>query len=248
MNEDYELYITEYLTGQLDLETKARFEAALKEDQILQQKVEFASMLAKHGAETEIDVPSDSLRSDFLSKLSDIHTTEPKERTNPPIIKYLVAASISGLIGLVFGITLFDNDSKINELSDQINQLRQSVMIAEMNHTSPVNRLISINSIETNAEISDEVLYSLSNRITTDPNINVRIAAIQTLASIGSDTAKATLEDALIKEKEPSISIILIEIVSSWNQTIANEKVDELMDEDRLDDSSKNLIKRLKSI
>jgi len=128
-------------------------------------------------------------------------------------------ASAAGLlaIGLAGGRFLPAGrtpDTSVAQLQGQVENLRQLVSLAMLNQSSPGSRLEGVVYAQQLARPDNDVEQALVEAARRDPNVNVRLAAVDGLGRYGSIPAvRRTLADGLMGEESPLVQVALIEFL-----------------------------------
>lgn len=129
---------------------------------------------------------------------------------------YRVAAAVALiLVGFFAGNQLKNDD--VDNVKAELAEVK-SMMLSQMNSSSPSGRLQAVNYSYRFSEVDDETLDALINVLETDNNMNVRLKAVEALSRfVGDERTKKALINALSTEKEPMVQIALIEVLVSNN-------------------------------
>jgi HEAT repeat protein len=107
----------------------------------------------------------------------------------------------------------------IVELRDEVARLRQMVTLTLLEQPSANERLEGV-SYSTQLEAKDEkVLTALLQALGSDPNVNVRVAAVGALRRYADSTAvRKGLLQSLAKEDSPLVQMELIDLMVSLRE------------------------------
>jgi len=198
MNEKYEELIAEYLNGELDEQEIAKVEALIASGEI--DMIDFKAMEQLHNELEMISTPepSSEMSSRFYAMLEDEKVSAKpafsfnlSEKLNelfvaltmPRLAYAFVLLVIGGFIGAQVGV----NDSQINELTNQMQDMREMMIVSMLEGASTTDRLRAVN-ISAELPIADEkavraLLFTLNN----DESVNVRVQTIEALKKWGGD-------------------------------------------------------------
>ena len=123
--------------------------------------------------------------------------------------------------------------SQLTALQEDVRSMRQLVSLALLNQESPSERLKGV-SFTTKVERPDqEILTALLNTLNNDPNVNVRLAAIQSLFLFSNNPeVKSGLIQSLAVQKSPLIQFELIELLVKKGATQAIETLKQISEND----------------
>jgi hypothetical protein len=128
------------------------------------------------------------------------------------------------------------NNSDVAELRKEMSGMRQLVTLSLLQQQSAAERLRGVTwSYQT--ESSDmEVLGALLRTINTDPNVNVRLSAIDAVRNFSnSPVARRGLVQALSKQSSPLVQVALVETLVDLRQTDARPQIETLLHSTDLD-------------
>jgi hypothetical protein len=125
------------------------------------------------------------------------------------------AALLLLLIGIQLGRqTVPSSSSQVGELSQQVRELRQMVILSLMQQQSASERLKGVNWSNELDRPSNEVLAALIDALRHDPNVNVRMASIDALKRFADrETVRAATLEALSTQASPLVQMALIDFV-----------------------------------
>lgn len=205
-----------------------------------------------------VQVPSQSLRGRFYPALE----TYQRELDRPPAWRRWLGALGGGsgtpllrpalslptlILGVGLGAALMwgiNARARIQELSTEVDELRRSVSLSLLTHDSASERLrgVSWGSRElTDDRIVDALLTSVRN----DPNVNVRLAALEALASrVDSPRVQSGLIESLPRQQSPVLQVALAEILTRTNGT-STVALRDLLERDDLDEEVREQIRSM---
>ncbi|MGP8246819.1 MAG: HEAT repeat domain-containing protein [Bryobacteraceae bacterium] len=129
----------------------------------------------------------------------------------------LAGAAALLIIGLAAGRFLTVSrqpETSVAQLQGQVENLRQLVSLSMLNQSSPGSRLEGVVYAQQLTRPDNEVEQALVQAARQDPNVNVRLAAVDGLGRYGSDPAvRRTLADGLVREESPLVQVALIEFL-----------------------------------
>lgn len=198
MNENYEELIAGYLNGELDEKETAKVEALVASGEI--DMIDFKAMEQLHDELEMVTTPEPS--SEMSNKF---YTMLEEEKANvKPAFNFNVAEKLNDLfaavtmpklayafvlliIGGFIGSQVGSNDSQINDLTSQMQDMREMMMVSMLEGASTTDRLRAVN-ISAELPVADEkavraLLFTLNN----DESVNVRVQTIEALKNWGED-------------------------------------------------------------
>jgi hypothetical protein len=137
------------------------------------------------------------------------------------------ACLIAGFFG---GRGMTPQNSDVAELRKEMSGMRQLVTLSLLQQQSASERLRGV-TWAYQSETSDmEVLSALLRTINTDPNVNVRLAAIDAVRNFASSpVARRGLVQALPKQTSPLAQIALVDALVDLRQSDARPEIETLL-------------------
>ena len=122
---------------------------------------------------------------------------------------------------------------QLTALQEDLRAMRQLVSLALLNQESPSERLKGVSFIAKFERPDQEILTALLNTLNNDPNVNVRLAAIQSLFLFSNNPeVKSGLIQSLAVQKSPLIQFELIELLVKKGATQAIETLKQISEND----------------
>jgi HEAT repeats/Putative zinc-finger len=99
-------------------------------------------------------------------------------------------------------------------LQDEVYHMRQLVTLSLLQQQSASERLRGVDYAYRVEQSDTQVLAALLHAVNHDPNVNVRLAAVDALRKFaGSPAVRNTLDKALAKQDSPLVQIALIDLI-----------------------------------
>jgi len=115
-------------------------------------------------------------------------------------------------------------DRQVQYMSTEIKEMKSMLTQAMLNQPSPSQRIKTINQIGEQMEIDDQIVTALINILNEDPNVNVRLIAVETLAKLSDNSrVRAGLVASISKQDSPLLQLALADIMTILNETKAVE-------------------------
>lgn len=196
MNEKYEQLIAGYLAGDLDEQSSKELEQLIENGEI-----DFIDFRAFEQLHEELEIvavpkPSDEMRNRFFEMLSSEQEKLQSQKDNhlfnslkkwvqsitaPQLAYAFVFLIIGGFIGNFTG----NNADQIEQLSSEMESMRQIMMVSMLEGPSTTDRLRAVNISSQLPNADDRAIQALLFTLNNDPNENVRIQTIQALTRWG---------------------------------------------------------------
>jgi len=244
MNKKYEELIAEYLNGELDEQETARVEALIANGEI--DMIDFKAMEQLHNELEMVSTPepSSEMSDRFYAMLEEEKASaKPMFNISEKLTELFVALTMPRLayafvlliVGGFIGAQVGSNDSQINELTDQMQDMREMMIVSMLEGASTTDRLRAVN-ISAELPIADEkavraLLFTLNN----DESVNVRVQTIETLKKWGEDeTVREGLVSAIGAQNSDVVIIALADAMVEMGLQNSKSEFENLIQERNL--------------
>lgn len=149
---------------------------------------------------------------------------------------YAAALFLAGLfIGDLF-TPFSERDDKIDQLSSEIHQMREMMMINLLENDSPTERLRAVNISNEIPSSADRVAEALLHTLNNDSNVNVRIAAVDALVRHAANPdIRRRMVDSIQKQNSPVVQIALADAMVALQEGNAIEEFRKLLEQNNMD-------------
>lgn len=246
MNEKYEQLVSDYLAGSLDEEGKLRVEQLIANGEI--ELIEFKAIEQLHDELDSITTPepSSNLATSFYSMLEEEKAANKPfsfsvaeklkalfaELTTPRLAYAFLLLIIGGFIGDQFG----RNESKLEELSAEMQDMRQMMMVSMLEGASTTDRIRAVN-ISAELPMADEkaiqaLLFTLNN----DKSVNVRVQTVEALSRWGdNEIVREGMVNAITNQESEIVIIALADAMVDLGVKNSAKEFEELLKYKELD-------------
>jgi hypothetical protein len=144
--------------------------------------------------------------------------------------KVAVAAAIL-LVGILIGYRVRQGSSEassaeIGRLSEGIKDVKETLMINMLGNESASERIKAVNYAEEIHSPNQRVINALTGALNNDKSVNVRLAALYSLARYNDNQAVTdSLVSSLNRQTEPIIQIVLINMLGERKETKAIQPI-----------------------
>jgi len=188
---------------------------------------------------------SPKLRTAFEKMLRDEVASSTKTRTilfRPAFYRVAAAVAlmvISGAIGFWISRNN-ERDARLAEMEKQMEITRRQLadtkqmMLAMLgNDQSASQRIKGVNVAMGVTNADDEIVGALLTTMQTDPNTNVRLAALEALSKFRADpNVRKGLIDALLKQSDPMVQISLIQMLVEMKEKEVVKDLQNIVDDE----------------
>ncbi len=244
--------LTDYIAGRLKPEERPGFESHLEQCESCRLQMERLRATwesLNHLPETD---PSPALRSRFYSALESAKQgTEslPQRRKGVgeildawlirfwprrPAFQASLAAGLL-IVGIVVGTgftSRIQRNGELTLLRDEVRSMRQTVTLSLLDQPSSTDRLRGVQYSTLVGQPSESLLNALLETLSSDPNVNVRLAAVEALLLFrdGKDV-RESLITALSEETSPLVQIAIIDLLVQIREQRALDALRDLIDD-----------------
>jgi len=256
----------DYLTGELppDAVNLLRGHAATCTSCQLEQE-ELTGIWAQLGLMPE-EVPGPNLRKNFYTMLESYCEEQKKESSLHRFMKsltgfrfqsfqpaYRLAATVVILI-LGFAAGYYFNKSaaishpqstvEMAQLQNQVQEMRQDLVLAMLDQSSASQRLKAISWSATIQNPADKTLDALLYTLNNDPNMNVRLSAVEALYLFAENPrVKQGIIDSLSHQTSPLVQMALIDLMVEMREKRAAYALKQLIENKNLNPQVKQRAK-----
>lgn len=197
-------------------------------------------------------VPSEPLRARFYPALDEARRrlerpsfwrrwlgAAPTAALRPALASFGLGVALGALLVWVAGAR-----SDVRRLTDEMQSMTRAVSLSLLEHQSASERLRGV-GWSSRVLADDRIVEALLDAVRNDPNVNVRLAALDTLADrIDSPRVRAGLIDTLPRQESPLLQVAMVEILRTRNGS-GDAAIRELLDQEDLDEDVRARIQDL---
>lgn len=253
--ERFDMWTIEYLSDTLDAGGKKEFESFLQNHP--EYQVQFCQMQRTWGQVdvTTVPEPSESMDERFFEMLrSEIGKSEKSKGSVPSLFSRIVTVlwrpqMAYGLLLLVLGLNLgyfLNSDDSSENIKTTVvgntdaEEVREQLVLTLLEQPSANKRLQGINEVTKIKEVDETVIKALLQTLNSDPNVNVRLAAIESLTNyLDNPTVREGLVQSIVKQDSPIVQVTLASLMVALQEKKSIEPFKTLMRTQELDKSVK---------
>jgi HEAT repeat protein len=151
---------------------------------------------------------------------------------------YRAAAAVALLVvGLGLGFWISANNQRQAEIAKANVERERTLQLVSMigNNESAGQRILGVKAAVEEEKVSREILNALIKTLNEDPNVNVRLAALEGLRRFYHDTGvRKSLIESLSKQTDPVVQIGLIHVLVEIKEKGAVKPLQKIIDEEDL--------------
>jgi HEAT repeat protein len=260
-NDANELF-PDYLAGTLDDTTKSELQEHFLSCELCRQEAESLSVMWQKLGDLPDEQPSAAMRAKFYTTLANYQQEMKRAKAAPrlrealgdwlehwlprqPAFQFALA-----LIFVGFGFFLgnrYDRDDgskqEIASLRQEIHSMQQLVTLSLLQQPSPSERLRGVSWSSQGGRPDNEILAALLETLNYDPNVNVRLAAVDALSRFSDqEMVKRGLIQSLAQQRSPLIQIALIDVMVEHQERQAIGPLKQLEQKEKVDQAVRQRI------
>jgi hypothetical protein len=178
-----------------------------------------------------------------------------KVRKRVPVYLQIAAAVTLLLLGTWLGRMLTLNKpllekTEVTALKAEVQSMKEKMLVSLTQNESASQRIQAVSYFRETPRPDAKVLAALLRTLNKDKSINVRLAALYALQGFSTDPlVRDGLTDALEKQHDPVIQVVLIRMLTAQRAHRANTAIRKLLEQDKLNQDVKHeAMKSVKSI
>ena len=227
MREDNTVLLLSYLENTLSAEDRKQLEASLTKSTELRQELEALRVLLSNLEQLPQEQPSERLSANFYAFLNAKVAAQKHSATvrKPGASSWLVAAAVALLlIGLsVGGLWRLNkhHQQQIATLQTEMQLTKKLLMLSMLQENTASDRIQALNKVQASVEAKQfspqdqRLVEALIHTMNFDPNINVRVKAVEALLLFtSSEKVVEAMIESLELQDNPHVQILLIETLT----------------------------------
>lgn len=199
--------------------------------------------LFKHSLDYYKQSKRNELPKSFIKKVSQLISQEDKKGSSFQWVSLKVAAA---LVLILLSAFLIRMNATYNEMLARMETIQNVLAITLIDQQSVHLKLKALKLTESLPALQQELSQSLVDLLNKDENINVRMAAIETMAGFSkNDQIKRDLINTLEFEESFLVRAILVESLVGMNDPKLIEELKKMIEDENTDEELKNQIKEM---
>ena len=233
--EEMEPLMIDYLDGQLSPAARANVEKHLGTCAACRQALEEYKTLFHAMDDEKMEKPGPALREKFdimlQSELNIDATSKILKEENdtrvitlkkPSLLLRIAASIILVAGGMLIGTKITTGEkvqgagtAELVSLKNEVREIKETLMFNGLNDESASERIKAVNYVEEMKNPDEKVMNALLATINKDKNVNVRLAALYSVAKFaGSQLVRDSLVASLPRQTEPIMQVVMINILT----------------------------------
>ena len=139
------------------------------------------------------------------------------------------------------------HDNKISSMSAEIIEMREVMMLALLEQSSASERIKAVSLTNELNKVDKKIIYALIKTLNSDPNINVRLVTIETLAKYADNpVVRKELIKSITIQESPLVQIALADIMVVLQEKKSVREFNKLLEKKDLNDAVRSkVLKRI---
>ena len=245
MNEKYEKLVADYLKGDLDDKGKKEVEELIAKGEI--DYIDFRAIEQLHDELDMVPVPEPS------SAMSErFYTMLEEEKAKSRSIRFAIREKLTELINYVtlprlayaftlliiggfFGGQMNNNDEEIEQITAEMETMREMMMISMLEGPSTTDRLRAVN-ISAQLPVADtKAIRALLFTLNNDESVNVRVQAVEALTRwADNDMVREGLVNSIANQEDDIVIITLADAMVELGVKNSASEFQKLMEQQEL--------------
>ena len=226
----------------------------MRKQEKAKRQAEYESLLKDIDA-MEVPEPSAEMGQRFQATLEEakrarfFEERSPDRRWRPflglrpsPLVKLAAALSLI-IIGWFLGyqVTPRPERTRIDLLASEVQEMKRTVMLAMLENSSAAERMKAVQSAQDMPKPDEAVLNALARTVNDDPNVSVRLMAVDALAHYAADPrAREALIQSIVRQESPLVQLALADVMLALSEKRAVEPIRRIIDRPTVDYSVKS--------
>ena len=173
-----------------------------------------------------------SVKKSWFQSFQDYTQQVLAELTMPRLAYGFILLIVGGFIGSQFN----NSDSEIELLSQQVEDMREMMMVNMLEGASAADRLKAVTISSEMTSVDSEAIHALLFTLNNDPSVNVRVQTIEALKRWGdNERVREGLVKAIARQESPIVIIELADAMLELELRNSAPEFRRLMEERELD-------------
>ena len=237
--------LVKYNAGQASAEEVNILEKYIEAGVIDLSELQELQVIEEQIMQLEVPAPSLQLDDNFYQMLAQEKKSQLKSFSWkqffawPEMLPRLAFASVTLLAGLAIGywvrpqaasVTEATNNAQISDLSQQVTDLKEMMMLSLLEKESASDRLKAVSLTQEMNQVSTKVTRALFETLNNDSNVNVRLAALDALKPyVKESSVREELIRSIAKQESPLVQVELAEMMAALQEKSSVKELEKLL-------------------
>lgn len=251
----------DFLTGELPEEKLKVLQSYLDAHEELRQELKADETLWAQLGKIRTPEPSSSMDSRFEATLAGYKAgAQRTQKISIQLPDWLVINWRAGLsfavVGLIIGFFVFNKpgrDSELSTLANEVQDMKKVMMFTLIEQPGAQERIKAVSMARGLDHVDQKVIEALGKTLRSDPNVNVRIAAIDALQGYWNQAgARETMVESIAFQTSPLVQSAIADAMLTLGEKQAIAEFEKLMRDQQINEAVvpkiESTIDQLKSI
>ncbi|GLU52274.1 HEAT repeat domain-containing protein [Dyadobacter frigoris] len=134
---------------------------------------------------------------------------------------------------------------QIDTLATQIQEMRQTMMLALIENPSATERLRAVSYTNDITDANDKVIDALFSTLDNDPNVNVRLVTLEAITQFAADPlVREKLVQSLAQQDSPMVQVALADVMVKLQEKRSIKTFRKMLRQENLNELVKNKIEQ----
>ncbi|NKI30673.1 HEAT repeat domain-containing protein [Croceivirga thetidis] len=245
--EDFEIWAIDYLRGDLSKEQEIEFNDFLKKNESF--KVEFDELLTSWDMLNMVSIPepSENMDAKFYEQLylqeNSATATSSEKNWFQEIFTWFRPQYAFGLILLILGLVggyFLRPDTQQSTVQTAVvedgSEVREKLVLTLLEQPSANKRLQGVHEVTKMDKTTEAVTKALFTTLNRDSNVNVRLAAVESLSKyVENPEVRMGLIQSISNQDSPIVQIALADLMVALQEKESIKSMEELLDKPDID-------------
>ncbi len=251
--EEYKEHLADWHMGRLEPADAAELEQHLNSCGDCREALAATSFVLDSINNLQYPEPSVQVKADFRAMLDDFKAAEKKKVSAGSIWSWFLQPRLPLAYGLIIllcigGAYLLGHSNRqgqeVQELDARVHDLKQTIMLAMLDNPLASERIKAVSYMGDLKKVDKRVIYALLTTLNSDPNVNVRLSALEALAALGNHPEVRTgLIKSITTQDSPIIQLAIADVMLKLQEKRSVGSFKELLKQKGLDDEVKLKVK-----
>lgn len=200
--------------------------------------------------ELEVPEPPAGMHRKFRAMLDEAKTARFFEAPSPsrrpvafPVSPFGLVPRLAAALGLLivgwflgYQVTPRPEQGRVDRLAAEVREMKTSVLLAKLENPAAAERMKAVRFAEDLSGPDEAVLDALIQTMNGDPNVNVRLVAVDALTRYaGRPEVRRALILAIVRQESPLVQLALADVMLDLNEKGAVEPFRKVLADPRVD-------------
>jgi hypothetical protein len=252
--EEYRERLADWHMGRLDAAAAAGLERHLNNCADCREALAATAFVLDSINNLQAPEPPANMKVDFRAMLDDFKAKEKKPVFRDRVWSWLLQPRLPLAYGLIIllcigGAYLLGRSNKqgheIQELHAGVQEQKQTMMLAMLDNPLASERIKAVSYTNDLKKVDDKVIDALFTTLNNDPNVNVRLSALEALAALGNHPEVRTgLIKSISTQDSPVIQLAIADVMLKLQEKGSISPFKQLLKQRGLDENVRDKVKQ----